>query len=312
MGSICYLQLQILEKGNMKAASYIRLNRNNVIRTFQNYQTMKKYNMNLINITMIFFWVVVISSCTKEIDVDLNSSNPQVVIEGSITDTPGPYTVKISKTVNFSDANSYPSISGAFVTITDITASVVDTLLEIGAGRYQTNTLIGIQGHTYKLKVIAEGNQYEATSTMPYKVAFDSLRFIEASAPGANNSYLVVPVYRDPIQIGNSYRFILSVKNIVDNSYYVTNDNVANGIVNQRPILTNGSDNEINLGDTVSITMYCIDASTYTYFFTLSQIAGGGPGGGTTPSNPPNNIIGNKALGIFSAYTTEQVTNIAQ
>ena len=51
-----------------------------------------------------------LAACTKEIDIDLNSSNPQTVIEGNISDEPGPYIVKISKTVNYSESNNYPPI----------------------------------------------------------------------------------------------------------------------------------------------------------------------------------------------------------
>jgi hypothetical protein len=42
-----------------------------------------------------------------------------VVIEGIITDQNEPFMVTINKTVNFSDANKYPAIGKAIVTIAD-------------------------------------------------------------------------------------------------------------------------------------------------------------------------------------------------
>ena len=54
----------------------------------------------------------------------------------------------------------------------------------------------------------------------------------------------------------------------------------------------------------VSVEMQCISKSAHLFFYTLSQQSGAGPGGGTAPSNPPNNIIGG-ALGLFSAHTTQ-------
>ena len=63
--------------------------------------------------------LMAVQSCQKVIDIDLNSAAPQIVIEGSISDQPGPYTVKITKTVNFSETNIFPAVSGAAVTVSD-------------------------------------------------------------------------------------------------------------------------------------------------------------------------------------------------
>src|SRR5436305_10635659 len=49
-------------------------------------------------------------SCTKVIQVDLNSANTNIVIEGIVSDAAGPYQVKLTQTVNFSDPNSFPPV----------------------------------------------------------------------------------------------------------------------------------------------------------------------------------------------------------
>jgi hypothetical protein len=36
-------------------------------------------------------------SCTKVINVNLNSAAPDIVIEGNVNDGPGPYQVKLSQ-----------------------------------------------------------------------------------------------------------------------------------------------------------------------------------------------------------------------
>jgi hypothetical protein len=59
--------------------------------------------------------------------------------------------------------------------------------------------------------------------------------------------------------------------------------------------------------DIVSVEMQCISKSAHLYYYTLTQQNGAGPGGGTAPTNLPNNIIGG-ALGLFSAYTTQTKT----
>lgn len=253
--------------------------------------------------------VLIFSSCEKEIDVDLNIVDPQVVIEAAITNETGPYFVRLSKTVNFSDANTYPPISNASIIISDNTGTE-DVLTEVSPGLYQTNTLTGVPGRTYYLTVDAEGKNYQAESTMPELVNLDSIRFTSLSGPLGGDGYSTVPVFTDPAAPGNNYRFILTVNNETDDSYIIFNDNVNNGLVNQRPIFS--PDTEIELGDIVNVEMRGLDNSAYLFFFTLSQIAGGGPGGGTTPTNPPNNIKGINVLGIFSAHTIQHATAIVK
>ncbi len=232
-----------------------------------------------------------------------------MVIEGSISDEPGPYTVKLSRTVNFSDANTYPPVTGALVIISDNTG-VTDTLSETVSGLYQTHHISGTPGNTYTLKVITEDKKYDAVSTMPNKVNLDSIQFDLFKDPDETGiTFAVVPLFFDPVVFGNNYRFFFSANGKADKSYQVTNDNIGNGRINQQPFFSD--DVKFHEGDTVRVTMLCIDVNTYNYYFTLSQISESGPGNGAAPSNPPNNITGNNALGIFSAYTTQTKTAIA-
>ncbi|SFB94347.1 protein of unknown function [Flexibacter flexilis DSM 6793] len=266
---------------------------------------MKKYSI----IALAF---VLLASCTKEIDIDLNSVSPQIVIEGNISDEVGPYTVKLSRTIQFGQPNVYPSVQGATVIISDNTG-IVDTLTETSAGLYQTHSIVGVQGNTYALKVLAEGKQYEAVCTMPHKINLDSVQLEEYTEPGESEKSLsVVPLYLDPVGLGNNYRFLIEVNGKEDKLYQVSNDNIGNGSVNQQPFFTDTEYIKIKKGDTVTVSMLCIDVSTYNYFYSLSQIGDGGLIGGAVPTNPPNNITGNKALGLFSAYMKQTKTVIAE
>ncbi len=252
--------------------------------------------------------LLLLSSCTKEINIDLNSSDAKIVIEGNISNEVGPYYVKLSKSVNFSESNIYPPISNAIVVISD-NVGTIDTLIEEVSGTYKTQKTIGVPGNTYNLTVFIDGNKYTATSKMPIPVKLDSLKFGSFSGFGGDDStYTVIPVFRDPESYGNNYRFIQTVDGELDKSYIIFNDNATNGIVNQRPIFS--SDVDVRKNSEVKVEMRCVDPETYLYFYSLSQIAGNGPGGGTTPSNPPTNITGD-VMGIFSAYSTQTITQIA-
>ncbi len=242
------------------------------------------------------------TGCKKVIQLDLTNNADKLVIEGNITNQAGPYFVKITKSVNFNQTNTYPPVTNAFVVITDNT-NLRDTLTYAGNGNYKTNKLIGVEGRTYTLTVTAEGKNYSAKSTMPAFISLDSLRLSYSIANGKERVN-VIPRYADPSVLGNSYRFIQKINNKLDETYYVFNDNLNNGLPNQRPLRSSDPDLELLKGDQVQVEMQCISPDTYAYFYSLGQQSGGGFRGGSAPANPPNNIIGD-ALGIFSAHTSQ-------
>jgi hypothetical protein len=244
--------------------------------------------------------LLIFSSCEKVIELDLESVEPMLVIEGNITNQPGPYTIKLTKTVEFDQPSNYPGISNALVIIKDNTG-IVDTLKYTQNGDYITQKTQGIESRIYDLSVVSEGKTYTSTSRMPIKINLDTLQ-VNTFKFGGQEQNVIVPTYRDGASIGNNYNFRLTVNDTLDKTYIVWNDNVNNGEPNRRPLRSETRD--LSSGDAVSLEMQCIDINVYNYYFTLLQIAGNGPGGGTTPTNPPNNITGG-ALGIFSAHTTQ-------
>ena len=241
--------------------------------------------------------------CEKEIQLALDPNQSLLVIDGSITDEVGPYYINLSKSTSISAPSNYFAVTNALVIVKD-NLGQIDTLKHEKEGRYKTNKIKGIYGNTYYLEVQVEDKRYSANSTMPQKVEMDSLR-INPFTLNSEVRYSVIPVYTDPITLGNSYRFIQKINDTLDQTFHVFNDNLNNGKENQRP-LRGGSDSlEVKLKDIIAVEMQCITRPTYLYYFTFYQQSGAGPGGGTTPANPPSNIIGG-ALGIFSAHTVQR------
>lgn len=250
--------------------------------------------------------LLLLASCEKEIDLDLDDKSGNIVIEGNITDQAGPYYVRITKSVAFTEANQYPPVTGALVIISD-DAGHKDTLQYDADGRYKTTGLVSLPGNTYTLNVISEGKNYTAQSTMPLPVALDDLQQDSISF-GGDIMYSVLPVFTDPLVLGNRYLFILSVNGMPKKTLQTFSDNVDNGMVNKRSIFPamDDDDEDVVPGDTIHVEMQCIDQNVYTYYTALTQISGsGGPGGSVTPANPPSNI-NNGALGVFSAHTTRK------
>jgi hypothetical protein len=258
-------------------------------------------------IAILIFAILTMASCTKVIDIDLNSIASKVVIEGLVTDQNEAFSVRINKTVNFSDANNYPAVTKATVTIAD-NAGNSEVLTETTAGLYQTKKMVGVSGRTYTLTVNTEGKTYTAKSTMPAKVPLLDIRTAVLKRPGSTKDmYVLFPQFVDPKGAGNNYRFIQGTNLKTDKTVVVSNDNTQDGLPNQLPIRSQNL--EIFLGDTVTVQMHCIDKVTYDYFYSLTQSAGDGPGGGATPANPITNIEGG-ALGYFAAYTVQKLTKV--
>ncbi len=254
--------------------------------------------LSLIAIAAVFSF----ASCQKVIDIDLNSKDPKIVIEGIVTDdTLTPQTIRITQSVNFSATNSFPAVTGAVVTLKDDAGDSM-LLTETTPGYYQTSKMHGIPGRTYFLNVKTGGKTYTASSKMPLKVRFDSLK-IEEFGFGANASKSIVPTFRDPAGTGNNYRFTLYDNEIVSTLLYLYDDMQVDGAINQRPLFSRDENMKFAVGDSVTVVMMCIDRPVYNYFFSLSQNSSG-PNQSATPANPVTNIDG-ATLGYFTAQTVE-------
>ncbi len=244
--------------------------------------------------------IVISVSCQKVINVDLNTASPKLVIDASISDQPGPYTILLYQSVGFNQDNVFPPVQGALVSIDD-NAGNTDSLKEVLPGTYQTSVLQGIPGRTYKLTVNSDGNVYTATSTMPLPVNIDTI-FVENSLRSKNKDLLIR--FSDPADSSNYYRIVEKVTNsqpvngkiVLPTLGSVTSDRLANGSeINFTP---DGNQPQLVPGDTVLVSLQCIDKNVYDYFRTARQNGSAS----TTLSNPVTNITAG-ALGYFSAYS---------
>ena len=262
------------------------------------------------HLLLIILSLFLIISCEKEINLDLEDQSGKIVIEGNITDQAGPYFVRITKSVAFTNDNEYPPVENTLVSLSDDFGQT-EVLQYIGNGYYQALDFQGQSGRTYTLKILAEGKEYIAQSTMPEAVEFEGLEQDSFLVAG-ELSYTLLPVFTDPPALGNRYLFRYSVNGRSKTNFLEFSDNVNNGLPNQRPLLLPNDDEDgsvkVKPGDEIIVEMNCIDDKIYTYFSALLQLSGGGgPGGGITPTNPPSNIS-NGALGYFSAHTVRVKT----
>src|ERR1039458_9531614 len=101
----------------------------------------------------VFLAAAFLTGCQKVVSIDLNNANPRLVIEGIVTDQPGPYSVKLSVSGDyFAPSLYFPPVSNALIVMTD-NFGQTDTLKENTSGTYLSSTLLGVPGSTYTLYV---------------------------------------------------------------------------------------------------------------------------------------------------------------
>jgi hypothetical protein len=268
--------------------------------------------MNFKSKFSIYFFVVssflILSSCQKVINIDLNSTSPQIVIEGTVSDRPGPYTVKLSKTVNFSETNIFPAVTGASVIITGTDGSS-ETLKEAMPGMYITNALQGKPGEAYTISVNDNGKNYEAVSNLPGPVVIDTLIEKNTTFMGGKNKSVTLR-FKDPAGIANYYRIMEWINGVEIKTISITSDRLRDGEVIELGLRGDpDSDVQLKTGDVVRADLQSIDKNVYEYFRTFNEASGGGNFNSSSPANPLSNLS-NGALGYFSAYasTSESIT----
>ena len=241
-------------------------------------------------------------SCKKVITVQLNNSPTQIVIIGEITNVAGPYTVSINSSVNFSQPNIFPPVSGAKVIISD-DHTLVDTLTEASPGTYQTHTFWqGVPGNTYTLSVVSSGKSFSAVSAMPLPVPLDSVTFQQKAGDNGKTVIQAVANFQDPAGVQNYYQFTEKINDTLLNKIFIFQDRLSDG-----KYITQPFDNDsaaLKTGDQLTLNMYCIDENVFRYFFELRQLLNANPFNEATPANPDTNLT-NGALGYFSAQTIQ-------
>ena len=257
----------------------------------------------LFKVIPIVMCTLALLGCEEVIEINLNSSDPKIVIEGTVTDQVGPYVVKISQTTDYYNPGDYPLISGADVTISDNYGNT-DRLVETESGIYQTDSLQGIPGRTYSLHVELNGESYTAVSTMPVAIEIDSLYYTQEEngfRKDSDEQYEVTCVFTDRTGTDDFCRLKIYRNNAVEVGYALYNGRLSDGNV----IEFDRFQAEFEENDRVKIQLYSIDPATYEYYSTLSEVLASDSRGiisTEVPANPVSNLSGD-ALGYFGAFT---------
>ncbi|GAA4099374.1 hypothetical protein GCM10022392_24460 [Mucilaginibacter panaciglaebae] len=238
-------------------------------------------------------------ACKNVIDLNLRSTEPQLVIEGNITDETVPQRIIITRSASLDSPNRYAPVTNAAVKLINAKGQEF-SLIQRTPGAYYSTSFAGRYNQTYQLRVQVDGKTYLAAATMPPKVPIDSIA-LSVQTFGTTAEKTIIIFYQDTPNLANYYRFILSVNGTQVKRIFTRDDQFNDGHLVQAYLYQD--DIKLKSGDRVDIEMQCIEQDIYTYWYTFSLQSNGFTT--ATPTNPPNNFIGSKPLGYFSVHTTE-------
>ncbi|TDN88681.1 uncharacterized protein DUF4249 [Salegentibacter sp. 24] len=272
--------------------------------------------MKNLNILLLLFSAISLSSCEEVIELDLKESKPRLVIDASLIwylDTSGNnQEIILSKTTGFYEEEINPVTDAEVVVETINGERFIFTHQEQGI--YTNTNFNPVFEKDYTLEIIYQDEIYTSSSSFVPASGIDYIA--QNSEGGFTREDLEVEVYfTDPVDENNFYLF--NFRNISESkiSLEIYEDEFTNG--NQ--VSVSYSNEELMENDEIHITMEGISPAFYQYLFILRS-QGGNNGGGPFQSQPATvkgNIVNetnpeNYPFGYFRLSQADSTTYIVQ
>lgn len=217
----------------------------------------------------IFLLSIAFWSCEDVIQVDLETTEPRLVIDASLNWQKGTngnqQEIKLSLTAPYFN-NTIPPATGATVTVTDTNNNTFSFIEDGSTGIYKNSSFIPLINSEYTLNIQYKNEVYTATETL---VPVASIEFIEQKDNGgfAGDETEIKAFYTDPKDVENYYLFEFIKPNSNNIRLEVYDDEFTDG--NQ--IFAFYSDENLSSGDELEIKNYGISSRTYEYLNILLQ-----------------------------------------
>lgn len=276
---------------------------NSQLNLLNSQPNLQKSRLNLLkslfqSLSMLFLFATL--GCERIIDVDLNDASPQIVIEGNLSWGDARLEVKISETGSYFSVTPSARVNNAKVYLENNTGMRNDAK-STGNGMYAIESYPQQFGMEYRLIVEADGQKYEAESTLYPPVEVDSLAFeFQPDMRFFEGGYRLLLYFSDPPDEENFYRIKVSKNGELLSStddLIVFDDSGLDG----RAIQVRLRRQLFDIGDTAKVQLMAIDEKAFIYFTTFREMANTNPGS-PAPANPVSNFS-NGALGYFSAWS---------
>lgn len=282
--------------------------------------------MNFRNILLLL--CLFLLGCERKIDFNIDNVAPKLVVEGTIENGQPPV-VYLSRSQNYFGVVDLDALVNSFVRNADVyvsngtlTHKLKEYSVSAPGGRlfyyYSIDSanpgtaFVGELKKNYSLRVVAEGQEYTATTRIPDTTKrIDSIYWKQAQGSNPPDKVALMFKATDPPGFGDYIRYF--TKQNSDPFYpglnSVFDDQVIDGstyeVQVERGVNRNVSQPEgyslFTKGDTVTMKLSAIDKATYDFWRTMefTYISVGNPF--STPTKVLSNIS-NGALGYFGGY----------
>ncbi len=279
--------------------------------------------MTIKNFIILLVGAFLISSCTKNIDFDLNEDQQRIVVDGFITNAKKKHLIRITKSTSFFEKEAAPKAENANVEISDGTNSW--SCIEENPGEYFTPDVAFPNEKKYTLTIDFEGTTYSASDYMNSVIELDTIITFEEEdfdfENGGKKPFVNIAMFgTEDKGLGDYYLWKYQVKK-PDTAYkdmtptYRDWSWASDEFVDGRspkegwPIFTGIETEEIVPGSTVRFQMFGISKAYYEFLDALGkQVFRGGLFDGP-PANIPSNF-NNGALGFFTTASEREATTV--
>ncbi len=244
------------------------------------------------------FSLIFFNSCEEKIDIDLNDSDPRIVIEANLTNEDRNQEILVSRTVNF-DSPEFDQVDNASVVVKGSNGRNY-TFTPAGNGIYTNNNFFVNTQITYTLEVTVDNKTYSSKGAMVDYVEIDSMGVTKENI--FNEDYYFVNLkFKDPKGVPNYYLYTVSINDGPFKFNAVQNDKFNDGQEVTHQI--GGRNDEFKVGDKVKVRRQIVSKELYTYWneYQLTNP------GSAAPGNPTGNIS-NGALGYFGISNVRDYT----
>ena len=277
-----------------------------------------------------------LASCERNINIPLQDVTPKLVVEATIENGTAPLVYLSKSQAYFSQldattlANSFVHNAEVYVSDGSVTHRLKEFTVPVSAGinvYYYSNDpadpvpgFTGQLNHSYSLRVVTEGEEYTAVTTIPgITKRIDSMYWKPAGGNAPANKVVLMLKLTDPPGFGdytryytrqNSQPFYPGLTSVFDDQIV---DNSTYEVPVERGVDRNADRGEnysfFDRGDTVTLKLSNIDKATFDFWRTMEfNYASVG-----NPFSTPTKVLGNisnGALGYFGGYASQYRTLI--
>ena len=255
--------------------------------------------------------IMILASCTKIVEIDLNETDPKIVVDAYAQE---------ETMVDHRLEKIYAKFTKSMSIYEDTYPQAYNNL-EV----YATND----QGDSYKLDWNAFDSSYsyesiisnlddevidwtietsienvdiKAKTSIPNYVKIDSILAVKLPFGPPVDGLSPIVFFTDLPGEANYYRFRLTINGELVAGLFITRDDGFDG----KQIVYPFMNISVTKGDVMKITLLAIDEFSFEYYKVIMQNMGGGFT--AAPGNPYSNIEGKNTIGIFTGQTISEQT----